>query len=140
MIITLAAWCGCSGSRVRGSITTSSTRTRSFSSRTRWEDGAATSASIVFGHGHGGSVVMSHLAAAPGPCGQGGLGVGTAVGLGVPQSDHEGEAHVVARPNPVQECLIGGDDDVEALHCIGDNRPGSEQSGIVNSPSPGARS
>jgi hypothetical protein len=51
-IITLGQRCVCSGSRAPGSITTSSTRTRSFSNSSRCESGAAINASSSGGHGH----------------------------------------------------------------------------------------
>lgn len=46
------------------------------------------------------------------------------MGLGGQELDHEGEAHIVARPHMVEECLIGGDDDGEAQQRIAGYRTG----------------
>ena len=56
--------------------------------------------------------------------GQGGGDVGLAVGLGGEQADDEGEAHVVASAYLVQEGLVGGDDNVQALQRVAGDRPG----------------
>ena len=44
--------------------------------------------------------------------------------LGGEQADDEGEAHVVAATYLVQEGLVGGDDDVQALQRVAGDRPG----------------
>ena len=53
---------------------------------------------------------------------QGSLGVGPPVGLGGEQVDDQREARVVVSAYLVEECLVCGDDDVEALHGVGDDR------------------
>jgi hypothetical protein len=44
------------------------------------------------------------------------------VGLGGEQADHQDEAHVIVPAYLVEERLVCGDDDVEALHRVGDDR------------------
>jgi hypothetical protein len=63
-------------------------------------------------------VVMRRLAA-----GQGCHDVGAAVGLRGEQADHQREAHIIPSPHRVQERLVGGNKDAQAVKRVAGDGP-----------------